>query len=49
MRIITLVIFGKHSDKISSLLNEKQAEIEKKRPERLPVEKFIYHNVFSEK
>jgi len=49
MRIITLVIFGKHSDKISSLLNEKQAEIEKKRPERLPVEKFIYHNVFSDK
>lgn len=48
MRVITLVVVGKHSDKIGPLLNEKQAEIEKKRPERLPLEKFVYHNIYSE-
>ncbi len=48
MRVITLVIVGKHSQNIGPLLSEKQAEIEKKRPERLPLERFIFHNVFSE-
>jgi len=49
MKVITLVIVGKHSDKSGQLLSEKQAEVEKTRPERMPVEKFIYINRYSEK
>jgi len=49
MKVITLVIVGKHSDKPGQLLSEKQAEVEKTRPERMPVEKFIYINRYSEK
>ena len=37
MRLITLVIVGKHSDAIGPLLTEQQAEIEKARPERRPL------------
>jgi nitroreductase len=42
--VITLVIVGKKSGEINELLSEKQAESEKRRPERLPLEKIIYHN-----
>jgi len=38
MKLITLVIVGKHSDDINELLSEKQAEAEAERPERLPVD-----------
>jgi nitroreductase len=38
MKLITLVIVGKHSDSINDLLTEKQAEAEAERPERLPVD-----------
>ena len=38
MKLITLVIVGKHSDSINDLLTEKQAEAEMERPERLPVD-----------
>jgi nitroreductase len=38
MKLITLVIVGKHSDGINDLLTDKQAEAEAERPERLPVE-----------
>ena len=38
MKLITLVIVGKHSERINDLLTEKQAEAEAARPERLPVE-----------
>ncbi len=44
MKVITLVIVGKHSDEIGELLTDKQKEIEKERPERLPKDKFIYFN-----
>jgi nitroreductase len=44
MEVITLVIVGKHSDAISPVLSEKQIEAEKTRPERLPLEKFVYRN-----
>jgi nitroreductase len=47
MRLITLVIVGKHSETISPLLSEKQAERERKRPERLPLEGFAYMNRFT--
>jgi nitroreductase len=46
MQVITLVIVGKHSETIGPLLTEKQAETEKERPERLPLEEFAYVNVF---
>jgi nitroreductase len=47
MRLITLVIVGKHSETISPLLSEKQVERELKRPERLPLEEFAYTNRFA--
>ncbi|MBN2324517.1 MAG: nitroreductase family protein [Spirochaetes bacterium] len=42
--VITLVIVGRHSETIGPDLSEKQIEWEKKRPERLPLEKFAYRN-----
>jgi nitroreductase len=47
MQVITLVNVGKHSETIGPLLSEKQAETEKKRPARLPVEEFAFVNVVS--
>jgi nitroreductase len=49
MEVITLVIVGKHSDKINPLLSEKQIEAEKQRPERLPIEKLMYSNMYKAK
>lgn len=46
--VITLVIVGKHSAAMSPVLSEKQIEAEKKRPERSPLEKFIYKNSYKE-
>jgi nitroreductase len=48
MEVITLVIVGKHAETISPVLSEWQAKAEKQRPERLPVEKIIYKNVYKE-
>jgi nitroreductase len=45
--VITLVIVGKHSETIGPELSEKQIEWEKKRPERLPLEKFAYRNGYN--
>ena len=42
--VITLVIIGKHSEKIDPVLSEKQVEAEKRRPERLPIDDFVYIN-----
>ncbi len=47
MRLITLVIVGKHSETIGPLLSEKQVESERKRPERLPLEEFAHKNRFT--
>ena len=47
--IITLVIVGKHSEKISTVLSEKQVEAEKRRPKRIPLNKFIYINNYEER
>jgi nitroreductase len=44
--VITLVIVGKHSDNINPVLSEKQIEAEKKRPERIPIDKFVYINKY---
>ncbi|MBN2603668.1 MAG: nitroreductase family protein [Candidatus Thermoplasmatota archaeon] len=44
MNVITLVIVGKHSDKIHPELSEKQIQAEKKRPKRKEIKKFVYMN-----
>jgi nitroreductase len=41
MCVITLLIVGAHLLPVNSLLNEKQAEIEKTRPERLPLSEIM--------
>lgn len=46
MEIITLVIVGKHSDTMSPVLSNKQIEAERKRPERLSFDKFVYMNSY---
>ena len=47
--VIALVIVGKHSDKIDPFLSEKQIEAEKKRPERIPIDDFVYLNRYIER
>jgi nitroreductase len=47
--VIALVIVGKHSDKINPVLSEKQKEAEKERPERIPIDDFVYINRYIEK
>ena len=42
MSVITLVIFGKHTDEISDLLSDSQVETEAKRPARKPFEKIAW-------
>ncbi len=44
MDVITLVIVGKHSDKIYPELSAKQIQTEKKRPERKKIKEFVYMN-----
>jgi len=46
MNLITLIIVGKHDDKPSSLMSEKQVESEKKRPPRLELDRYCYINTF---
>ena len=47
--VITLVIVGKHSDKIDPILSEKQVEAEKERPVRKAIDEFVYLNRYIEK
>lgn len=46
MTVITLVNVGKHSDKISPVLSEKQVRDEKERPQRLPLNKIVFRNKY---
>ncbi|MFX0208842.1 MAG: nitroreductase family protein [Candidatus Hodarchaeota archaeon] len=46
MKLITLVIVGKHSETMSPLLTENQAASERKRPERLSLDNFVHLNRF---
>jgi len=48
MRVITLVIVGRHSENINPVLSEKQIGWEKNRPDRFPLEKFAYKNMYKE-
>jgi len=45
--LITLVNVGQHAADIKPELSEKQIADEKSRPERMPLEKFMYHNRYS--
>ncbi len=47
--VIALVIVGKHSNKISKILSDKQVEAEKERPERIPFDRFVYIDKYKEK
>ena len=49
LEVITLINVGKHASTIHPILSEKQAAIEKKRPERFPLEKFVFLNRYSDK
>lgn len=44
MNVIALVIVGKHSSQMNPLMNQKQIEVEKKRPERLTADKIVFMN-----
>ncbi len=46
MTVITLVNVGLHSDTINDLLSEDQAESEKERPERKPLEEFAFMDAY---
>ena len=48
MKVITLIIIGKHADTPSRLLSDKQIAAEKERPERLPLKSFAYMNTYDE-
>ncbi|OGS40132.1 MAG: nitroreductase [Euryarchaeota archaeon RBG_13_31_8] len=45
--VITLVIVGKHSDKIDPVLSPSQVEAEKERPKRKEIGEFIYINRYT--
>ncbi len=47
--VITLVIVGKHSNEINPAMSEKQIKDERKRPERKPINNFIFHNKYGER
>ena len=49
LRVITLLIVGKHADNIGPELSEKQVAWEKELPERLPQERFVFHNRYIER
>ena len=48
LEVITLVNVGKHASIIHPILSEKQAAIEKKRPDRFPLEKFVFLNRYTD-
>lgn len=48
MTLIALLIVGKKPDEILLLLSEKQVLAERQRPEKLPFEKVVFINKYSE-
>ena len=46
-RVLTLIIVGKHGKINNEVLNEKQMETERKRPDRLPLEEFVFMNEYN--
>jgi nitroreductase len=49
LEVITLVNIGKHSHDLHPVLTEKQRGTELKRPDRHPLENFVFLNKFSKK
>jgi nitroreductase len=47
--VIALVIVGKHSDKIDSVLSKDQVEAEKERPKRKTLDEFVYINRYTKR
>lgn len=48
MEVITLILIGRHADTISPVLSDNQIMAEKKRPERLALEEFVFMNKYKE-
>ncbi len=48
-QVITLILVGKHSADVSPFLSAEQAARETKRPERLPLEEFVFHNRYCQR
>jgi len=46
LEVVALVIVGKHTSTIDPVLNEKQREAERHRPERIPLDQFVFHNTY---
>jgi nitroreductase len=46
-QVITLILLGRHAAAVSPVLSAEQVGWEKGRPERLPLEKFVFHNRYS--
>jgi nitroreductase len=49
MRLITLIVIGKHSNEINPVLSESMRLGEKQRPPRIPLEEFIHLNDYNNK
>ena len=49
MQVITLIMVGKHSKTIKPVLTDNQKAVERERPERKPLEEFVYLNRYEEK
>ncbi len=49
MRVITLIAIGKHASDYEKLLSDWQLDVERTRPERLPVDKFAFMNYYENK
>jgi len=49
MRLITLIIIGKHSKEVNPILSESMKLGEKQRPPRRPLGEFIYLNNYNQK
>jgi nitroreductase len=47
--VLALVIVGKHSNTIDSVLSEKQVDAEKERPNRIEIDEFVYINRYVER
>lgn len=45
-KVITLILVGKKSDELSSILSEKQAGWEKRRPRRKKLAEFVHINIY---
>ena len=46
-KVITLIIVGKHAETMSPVLSEDQIRAEKDRPQRKPLDEFMYTDKFS--